>query len=56
MGPGETRMIDNGWWLAGLHFATEGFQMVDAQRTEHGLELQLKPTSEQPMLMFSPLK
>jgi hypothetical protein len=56
MGEGETRMIENGWWLAGLHFATEGFQMVDARRTEAGLELQLKPTADRTMLMLSPLK
>ncbi len=55
MGPGQTRMIDNGWWLAGLHFASEGFQMVDAERSETGLELTLKPTAAEPMLMFSPL-
>lgn len=55
MGPGETRMIDNGWWLSGLHFATEGYQMLDAQRSEQGLELKLKPTADRPMLMFSPL-
>lgn len=56
MGEGEARMIDNGWWLSGLHFATEGFQMVDAQRTEKGLELKFQPTSDQAMLLFSPLK
>ncbi|MGE0624025.1 MAG: hypothetical protein AB7I04_06085 [Pseudomonadales bacterium] len=56
MGPGETRMIDNGWWLSGLHFAMEGYQMVDAERSAHGLTLHLKPTSDQPMLMFSPLR
>jgi len=56
MGEGETRMIDNGWWLSGLHFATEGFQMVDAERSPRGLELKLRPTSKQAMLMFSPLK
>lgn len=55
LGQGETRMIENGWWLSGLHFATEGFQMVDARRSEEGLELTLKPTSEQTLLMFSPL-
>jgi hypothetical protein len=56
LGEGEARMIDNGWWLSGLHFATEGFQMVDAERTTRGLELKLRPTDEQAMLMFSPLK
>jgi hypothetical protein len=56
MGEGETRMIDNGWWLSGLHFATEGFQMVDAQRLPRGLELQFRPMADQAMLMFSPLK
>ena len=56
MGEGETRMIDNGWWLSGLHFATEGFQMIDAQRSPRGLELQLRPTEPKAMLMFSPLK
>lgn len=56
MGEGETRMIDNGWWLSGLHFATEGLQMVDAQRSDKGLELQFRPTADQAMLMFSPLK
>jgi hypothetical protein len=56
MGEGETRMIDNGWWLSGLHFATEGLQMVDAQRSSKGLELHFKPTADQAMLMFSPLK
>ncbi len=56
MGPGETRMIENGWWLSGLHFATEGFQMLDAERSDGGLTLRLKPTAEQPMLMFSPLR
>lgn len=56
MGPGETRMIENGWWLSGLHFATEGYQMVDAERSAEGLTLHLKPTSDQPMLMFSPLR
>lgn len=56
MGPGETRMIDNGWWLSGLHFAMEGYQMVDAERSTEGLELHLKPTSDRPMLMFSPLR
>lgn len=55
MGSGETRMIENGWWLSGLHFATEGFQMLDAQRTEQGLELKLKPTADRAILMFSPL-
>jgi hypothetical protein len=56
MGEGEARMIDNGWWLSGLHFATEGFQMADAQRTEKGLELKFHPTADQAMLLFSPLK
>lgn len=56
MGPGETRMIENGWWLSGLHFATEGFQMLDAERSEAGLKLKLKPTVDKPMLMFSPLR
>jgi len=56
MGPGETRMIENGWWLSGLHFAMEGYQMLNAERTTEGLELHLKPTSDQPMLMFSPLR
>ena len=55
LGQGETRMIENGWWLSGLHFATEGFQMLDARRSEEGLELTLKPTAERTMLMFSPL-
>ena len=55
LGQGETRMIENGWWLSGLHFATEGFQMVDARRSEEGLELTLKPTAERTILMFSPL-
>lgn len=55
LGPGETRMIDNGWWLSGLHFAMEGLQMVDAERSPEGLELHLRPTGSQPMLMFSPL-
>ncbi len=55
LGPGETRMIENGWWLSGLHFATEGFQMLDAQRSDEGLELTLKPTSDNAILMFSPL-
>ncbi len=55
LGEGETRMIENGWWLSGLHFATEGFQMLDAQRSDEGLELTLKPTADQAMLMFSPL-
>jgi hypothetical protein len=56
LGEGETRMIDNGWWLSGLPFSTEGFQMVDAQRLPRGLELRFHPTAEQAMLMFSPLK
>jgi hypothetical protein len=55
LGQGETRMIENGWWLSGLHFATEGFQMLDARRSDEGLELTLKPTSERTLLMFSPL-
>lgn len=55
LGQGETRMIENGWWLSGLHFATEGFQMQDARRSDEGLELTLKPTAERTMLMFSPL-
>jgi len=55
LGQGETRMIENGWWLSGLHFATEGFQMLDARRTEEGLELTLKPTDDRSLLMFSPL-
>ncbi len=55
LGQGETRMIDNGWWLSGLHFATEGFQMQDARRSDEGLELVLKPTAEKTLLMFSPL-
>ncbi len=55
MGSGETRMIENGWWLSGLHFATDGFQMLDAQRSEQGLELKLKPTGDRAILMFSPL-
>jgi hypothetical protein len=55
LGPGETRMIENGWWLSGLHFATEGYQMLDAQRSEEGLSLTLKPTTDNPVLMFSPL-
>ena len=55
LGQGETRMIENGWWLSGLHFATEGFQMLDARRSEDGLELTLKPTAERTILMFSPL-
>ncbi|MFV2089444.1 MAG: hypothetical protein ACC642_02200 [Pseudomonadales bacterium] len=56
LGEGEARMIDNGWWLSGLHFATEGFQMVDAERTSHGLELKLRPVGKRALLMFSPLK
>ena len=55
LGQGETRMIENGWGLSGLHFATEGFQMLDARRSEEGLELTLKPTTERTILMFSPL-
>lgn len=55
LGQGETRMIDNGWWLSGLHFATEGFQMQDARRSDEGLELTLKPTAANTLLMFSPL-
>jgi len=55
LGPGETRMIENGWWLSGLHFATEGFQMLDAQRSDEGLNLTLKPTADHAVLMFSPL-
>jgi hypothetical protein len=55
LGQGETRMIENGWWLSGLHFASEGFQMLDAKRTEEGLELTLKPTADRTILMFSPL-
>ena len=55
LGPGETRMIENGWWLSGLHFATEGFRMVDAQRSSEGLDLTLKPTGDDAILMFSPL-
>ena len=55
LGQGETRMIENGWWLSGLHFATEGFQMLDARRSEEGLELTLKPTADRTLLMFSPL-
>jgi hypothetical protein len=55
MGEGETRMIENGWWLAGLHFATDGFRMLDARRSADSLELRLAPTTEQGVLMFSPL-
>jgi hypothetical protein len=55
LGPGESRMIENGWWLSGLHFATEGYQMLDARRSDEGLTLTMKPTSERAILMFSPL-
>ncbi len=55
LGAGEVRMIDNGWWLSGLHFAMEGFRMVDAQRSPEGLTLQLKPTDRHPVLLFAPL-
>lgn len=55
LGPGGTRMIEKGWWLSGLHFSTQGFEMTDAIRTTGGLTLKLKPTDPQPMLMFVPL-
>lgn len=55
LGPGGTRMIDKGWWLSGLHFSTQGFELTDAIRTNDGLTLKLKPTDPRPMLMFAPL-
>lgn len=55
LGAGEARMVENGWWLSGLHFATEGFRMLDAQRSDQGLTLTLKPTGDRAVLMFSPL-
>jgi hypothetical protein len=55
LGPGGTRMIEQGWWLSGLHFSTQGFEMTDAIRTLERLTLKLKPTDSQPMLMFAPL-
>ena len=55
LGSGDVRMIDNGWWLSGLHFASDGFQMSDAERTPDGLTLRLKPTESRPMLLLAPL-
>ena len=55
LGPGGTRMIDKGWWLSGLHFSTQGFEMTDAVRSSEGLKLKLLPTDSQPILMFVPL-
>jgi hypothetical protein len=55
LGPGESRMIEEGWWLAGLHMAAEGFQITEARRTEDGLRLRLKATVDQPLLFFAPL-
>ena len=55
LGSGDVRMIDNGWWLSGLHFASDGLQMTDAERTPDGLKLRLKPTESRPMLLLAPL-
>lgn len=56
MPAGEARMIDNGWWLSNLHFATEGFELLGADRSDQGLELKLRPTSDEALLMLSPLQ
>ena len=53
LGPGSTRMISNDWWLAGLHFATHGFQTTDARRTDTGLRLRLDPVKPDPLLRFA---
>ena len=55
LGPGEARMIDDGWWLAGLHMALEGFHITEARRTEDGLRMSLQATIDEPMLFFAPL-
>jgi len=55
LGAGEARMIEGGWWLAGLHLGVEGFQISDARRSDEGLRLWLRPTADQPMLLLAPL-
>ena len=55
LGAGEARMIENGWWLAGLHLGMEGFQISDARRTEDGLRLTLRASVDEPLLLFAPL-
>ncbi|MEZ5559843.1 MAG: hypothetical protein R3E86_15025 [Pseudomonadales bacterium] len=55
LGPSGARMIEHGWWLSGLHFATDGLQLVQAERTERCLSLTLRPSGTDPLLMFSPL-
>ncbi len=55
LGPGEARMIEEGWWLAGLHMGVEGFQITEARRTEDGLRLSLKATVDEPLFFFAPL-
>ena len=55
LGPGEARMIEEGWWLAGLHMAIEGFQITEATRTGDGLRLSLQATVDEPLLFFAPL-
>lgn len=55
LGAGEARMIEGGWWLAGLHLGMEGFQISDARRTEDGLRLTLRATIDEPLLLFAPL-
>ena len=52
IGHADARMLDNMWFFSGLHFATEGLQTIDAQRTDQCLEFRVRPTVEHPVLMI----
>jgi hypothetical protein len=54
LGRGATRLVEDGWQLPGLRLTCRGFEIGDAQRTEDGLDMILRPLRDHGLLVFSP--
>jgi hypothetical protein len=54
LGPGGTRLIEDGWELPGLRLTCRGFAIGDAERTADGLNMILRPVRDHGLLVFSP--
>lgn len=54
IGRGATRLVEDGWELPGLRLTCRGFAIGDAQRSDDGLEMTLRPQREHCLLVFSP--
>jgi hypothetical protein len=55
IGPGGTRLIEDGWQLPGLRLTCRGFEIGDAERSADGLNMSLRPLRDHGLLVFSPI-